>query len=155
MQLYKLTKQFQEVQDLSADMDVGDTLDAISMEIEEKARNIGFVFKNMDAQEKIIADEIKSLQNRKKAISNRRDRLKNYLRENMIAYGVTKIECDLFSISCVGGSDVVVIDDEKEIPKEFIKVVESVDKTALLKALKDGPVSGARIGKSKDSIRIS
>ena len=155
MQLYKLAQQFQEVQELSGEMDVGDTLDAISMEIEEKAKNIGFVFKNMEGQEKIIADEIKHLQERKSALSNRKERLKDYLRENMTACGITKIECDLFSINCVPGRDIVSIDDETKIPKDFIKVVESVDKTALLKALKDGPVDGAHISKSKESIRIS
>ena len=155
MQLYKLSKQFQDVQDLAEEMDVGDTLDAISMEFDKKAKGIGFVFKNLEGQEKLIGDEIKRLQERKRVLGNNKERIKDYLRENMGACGKTKIDCGLFKISRIAGRKEVVVDDQGSIPKDFIKTVELVDKTALLKALNDGPVEGAHIGESKESIRIS
>lgn len=154
MKLYELTKQFNEVQELDPDI-IGDTLEAIQLEFEDKAKNIGFIYKNMAAHMDMIEQEIKRLQGMKKTIDNRKASLIDYLRENMSECDITKIECDLFTINRLKGRDMAVVDDERSIPKDFIKVVESVDKTALLKALKEGPVDGAHIGKSKESIRIT
>ena len=153
MKLYELSKQFQEVQELDPDI-IGDTLEAIELEFNDKAKNIGFVYRTMNAQVDVLDKEIKRLQDMKSSINKRKQGLIDYLRNNMQACGIKKIECDLFKIQCVKGRDIVAVDDEHSLPDEFIKTSTSVDKTALLKALKDGPVNGAHLEPSKTSIRI-
>lgn len=154
MKLYELTAQFREVQELDSEI-IGDTLDAIELEINEKAKNIGFVYKNLMGSVDVIDSEIRRLQDKKRSVSSKITALKDYLRENMTACGIKKIECDLFKINCVSGRDTAVVIDEGNIPDEYIKTTTTVDKAALLAALKQGPVGGAELGKSKDSIRIS
>ena len=154
MKLYELTQQFKEVQDLDPEI-IGDTLDAISLEINEKAKNIGFVYKNLNSDVAVIDEEIKRLQAMKSSKKNKIEALKDYLRVNMTECGIKKIECDLFKINCVAGRDAVEVTEEAEIPEKYFKVVRSLDKTMLLAGLKSEKVSGAKLTKSKNSIRIS
>ncbi len=80
-----------------------------------------------------------------------------YLRNNMEASGISKIQCPLFSITLVAGRDSVAISDESAIPDDFlnVKTVISPDKTAIAKALKDGQeVAGASLQRGQSSIRI-
>jgi uncharacterized small protein (DUF1192 family) len=154
MKLYELTQQFKEVQDLDPEI-IGDTLDAISLEINEKAKNIGFVYKNLNSDIAVIDEEIKRLQAMKATRKNKVEALKDYLRINMTECGIKKIECDLFKINCVSGRDVVEVMSERDIPEKYFKVVRSLDKALLLSDLKCEKVSGAQLAKTKDSIRIS
>ena len=153
MKLYELTKQFKEIQELDPEL-IRDTLDAIELMFNDKAKNIGFVYMNIGANMEAVDAEIKRLQALKKSLSNKQESLKDYLRNNMEACDITKIECELFKITRVSGRSMAVVDDESKIPSEYKKVVESVDKTALLKELKNGPVEGAHLGTTKESIRI-
>ena len=119
-----------------------------------KAVNVVYVINNMDSDVSEIDEEIKRLQDRKKVIKNGEDRLRDYLKFNMEASGISKITCPLFTITLARGRDVVVIDDESLIPPEHIVTTTRPDKSGLLKALKEGPVEGAHIEKSQPSLRI-
>ena len=63
MSLYDLTTDWQQVYDME-DLDVEtwvDTLESIEGEIKDKAINIGYVVKNLEADEVALAAEIKRL----------------------------------------------------------------------------------------------
>jgi hypothetical protein len=136
--------------------DVKDTLEAMEGEFNAKAQSLVAVINNFKVDMSIIDTEIKRLTDRKKVMVNKQDSLKEYLKTNMQASGITNIKCPLFSITLAKGRDVAVIDDEALIPegyKEYVEVLK-IDKAGILKALKEGPVDGARLDKSDESLRI-
>ena len=136
---------------------LNDTMEGVEMAFDEKAKAIGMVFRNMDGDIAALDTEIARLADRKKVIKNREASLKEYLKHNMQATGISKIEHPLFAIVLAKGRDVVEITDEESLPDEFVTVrtVVAADKRALLAALKKGDVvEGARLVKSEPSLRI-
>lgn len=161
--LQNITGQYLELNEMATDPDsdishdmIADTLEGIVGSFEDKAKGISSVINNMGSDIASIKDEIDRLAKRKKVIENRESSIKEYLRINMEALEIKKISCPLFTITLAAGRDVVQIDNEDELPDEFVKIKtsSSPDKTLLLKALKEGPIEGASLVKSKTSIRI-
>ncbi|MDH3981264.1 MAG: siphovirus Gp157 family protein [Kiritimatiellaceae bacterium] len=162
--LYELTGNLAELQKL-AEMDssettqeaVAETMNLIEGDFKEKAKNLTMVLLNMDGDTEAIDTEIARLQERKKIITNRKDSLKEYLRLNMEASGIKKIECPLFVITCAAGRDIVKIEDEDKIPDAYVQVTTTIKplKREILDEFKAGrPVPGCDVVKSKSSIRI-
>lgn len=160
--LYELTGQYLELQKLadSDDMPVevlNDTFEAIEGEYQDKAVAVMQVAQNYNAIAESIDMEIQRLQALKSAASAKNNQLREYLRTNMEASGITKIEHPLFKITLAAGRDIVDILDAESIPDEYIKVEvkESPDKRKILDALKAGEsIPGVAITKSKTSLRI-
>ncbi len=162
-QLYKITEQYRELAALAEGADEGlavairDTMQAVEGEFEEKGKALATVVLNMSTDVEAIDAEITRLQDRKRAIVNRQESMKEYLRENMDAAGIKKITHPLFSISCSPGREIAVIDDEKMIPDDFMRVKTECapDKAAIVAALKEGKdVPGVHLERAKSSIRI-
>ena len=162
--LYTIAEQFKELAALAetADEDLAvalrDTMEGIEGEFQEKGKAIAMITLNIDGDLEAIQSQIDRLTERKRIINNRKESLKEYLRSNMDAAGITKITHPLFTITCGKGRPIVVIDDEKAIPDEFVsvKVTSAPDKAAIAKALKDGqdvPGAHSEIGKSSISIK--
>lgn len=162
--LYELTGQFKELAILAdgADEDmavaVRDTMEAIEGEFQEKGKAIAMIALNIDGDLEAIQSQIDRLTERKRVITNRKNSLKEYLRENMDASGITKITHPLFTITCGKGRPSVVIDNEADIPDEYmsVKTTMSPDKTAISAAIKAGlevPGAHSEIGKSSISIK--
>ena len=160
--LYKLTEQQRELKEVAGNSDLpaeafADTFNALDGQFNEKAVSVIHVVRNMDSDIEALDAEIKRLGDRKSVIKNKKENIREYLRSNMEASGINKIDCPLFSITLAKGKDVVFIDDEAAIPDDYVSVsvVTKPDKAAILKALKNGDsVAGARIEKSKTSLRI-
>lgn len=161
-QLYKLSEQHRELQEMvfSGDMtldDLKDTFEGLEGEFNEKAVSLVHVVNNLDSDTTEIETEIKRLQARKKTIENKQKSAREYLRTNMEASGISKIECPLFSITLAKGRDTVFIDKESDIPDELVEVsvVQKPNKREILAKLKSGEdVPGCRLEKSKTSLRI-
>lgn len=162
--LYTIAEQFKELAALAetADEDLAvalrDTMEGIEGEFQEKGKAIAMITLNIDGDLEAIQSQIDRLTERKRIITNRKESLKEYLRTNMDAAGITKITHPLFTITCGKGKPIVVIDDEKAIPDDFVnvKVTSAPDKAAIAKALKDGqevPGAHSEIGKSSISIK--
>ncbi|MCF5708936.1 hypothetical protein GIV19_16770 [Pseudomonas syringae] len=162
--LYEIGKQYQELMVLAETDDedmavaVRDTMQAIEGEFEDKGKAIAMIALNIDGDLDAIQVQIDRLTERKRIINNRKESLKEYLRTNMEAAGITKITHPLFTISLGKGRPVVVIDNEKDIPDDFIntKVSSTPDKAAIAKAIKEGvgvPGAHSEIGKSSISIK--
>ena len=162
-QLYKIAEEYRELAAMAESDDEGlalairETADAIQAEFEVKANTIVQIALNMDSDCEAIDAEIARLAARKKAIKNRAESLRDYLRVNMEATGISKISCPLFSITIVAGRDSVVVDDEGLIPDELMRVKTELapDKTAIAAKLKAGEaVPGTHLERGKSSIRI-
>lgn len=160
--LYKLTEQQRELKELAGSGDVpaealADTFEALGGQFNEKAVSISHVVKDIDTDIEALDAEIKRLSERKKVMKNKQDSIREYLRTNMEANGISKIECPLFTITLAKGRDVAVIDDVNDIPDQWVEVsvTQKPDKAAILRSLKAGDdVPGAHIEKSKTSLRI-
>lgn len=160
--LRDLSKEMMEVRDLATNTDLPpeamiDTLDGIEGMFNDKALKVVQVLNNGDSDVAALKAEAQRLLDRAKVISNGQDRLREYLRMNMEATEIKKIESPFFTITLIQGRDMAVIDDEKSVPDEYVnvKTVVAPDKRAILAALKKGvDIDGAHIEKSKSSIRI-
>lgn len=160
--LYEISERFKALQAVSDGDEIPrealeDTFEAIEGEFNDKAAALVSVVNNMDSDVSELDKEIKRLQLRKKAVQNKQNSMREYLRDNMLRSGIKNIKCPLFSISCSDSTDVVVITDEDAIPDEYIdvSVVSKVNKTAIKRALKDGDdVAGARLEKGTAKLTI-
>lgn len=160
--LYEIKNNLLELSNIDADSEdmreaIKNTLEGVEGEFNDKAVSVVHYIKNLDADAEAIDTEIKRLSARKKAISAKQDAIKEYLRFNMDATGIKKIECPLFTISSVAGREIVSIDEEALIPDEFIEIKSVIQpkKADILKALKSGnEVPGASITRSQNTIRI-
>lgn len=161
--LYELTGQYKDLTALmdGADEDmaiaVRDTMGAIEAEFNDKALAVSRVILNMDSDIEQVDAEIERLQERKRLINNRSTQIKNYLRENMEAAGITKIACPLFTITLAKGRESVVVDDEKSLDDDLMRVSTKIepDKKAIAARIKSGQeVKGARLELGQSSVRI-
>ena len=161
--LYEITEQFKDLAVLqeTADEDLAvairDTMQGIEAEFTEKAKAVTHIILNLDSDVDALDREIARLEERKRLVTNRQREIKEYLRENMEAAGITKISCPLFTITCAKGRESVVVDDENALPDELMRVKTEIapDKTAIAAKIKAGEeVPGARLERGQSSIRI-
>lgn len=155
MKLYEISQQYADVQKLIDSDDSGSLAEAISEtmqmiegDFQEKAVNVVMFTQNIESDIEAIDTEIKRLQDKKKAIQNKAEGMREYLRMNMAATGISKISCPLFSIMLSAAGKQVEITDEAALPDDYVsvKTVISPDKRKILADLKEGiPVAGAML----------
>lgn len=143
MKLFELTSQYQRVLamvDEEADMDViRDTLVSIEGFITDKAESIAKLIKSIDADIEAIQAEEKRLYDRRKALENRRNSIKEYLETQLISAGIDKVKGTLFTISIQNNPPSVNIQDDATVPeKYYIPQPPKLDKRALIEDLKAG-----------------
>jgi len=114
--LYQLTEQLDELHTMVLDGEateehLADTMEMIEGEFQEKALNVAQFVRSLAPSVEAIDAEIKRLQARKKAIVSKADWFKDYMKRNMEASEISKIECDLFTVSLRKGVQVAVVDD--------------------------------------------
>ena len=144
--LYLLTQEFREAAEKLADAElpdevIADTLESLQFPIEEKAKNVAMVIRNIEASAKAIKEAADAMILRAKSEENRAKNLKGYLQSAMEATGITKIESPYFVISLRNNPESVVIDAESQIPADYMREVPatySPDKTLIKKAIQDG-----------------
>lgn len=125
--LYKLADEYLAAAYKLADMDleeqtVKDTLESLSGALEVKATNVAMFVRNLES----LAEQIKAAEEqmaaRRKAVQNRADRVREYLKMQMERTQITKIECPYFKIALRQNPAAVVIDDASIIPQEYWRV---------------------------------
>lgn len=155
--LYEITGDYLAMQDEDMDADqLKDCLESIEGAMQEKGANIVNLIQNWQSDVDAVSNEIKRLQDMKKAIASKQDKLKEYLRYNMVESGITKIEHPLFNISIRKAAKKVEVLDVNLIPDEFIKVdvTEKPDLNAIKKELKNGDVAGVALVDGTPSLTI-
>lgn len=152
MKLYELTQNYRNLENLgeqeglTVEM-IQEALGQVEEDINTKIENTCKVMKEIEADALGIDEEIKRLTVLKKQKENTAKKLKEYIEFEMNGIGLNKVEGKLFKIS-FRKSKAVKILDETKIPKEFIKIktTETILKTKLSKALKNGEiVEGAEL----------
>lgn len=119
---------------------ITNSLNEIKVQTTEKIENIIKYIKNLEAETVAIETEIKRLQQRKKVTENRIARLKDYLKDFTVSTEQRKYNAGLFTLTLRKNAPCVNVVDLKAIPNTFIKkeVIETVDKAAIKKAIKEG-----------------
>ena len=160
--LYELADDFNSLNSLVDDgelsvEDIEDTLESINASINDKVDATCMILKNIGESLPAIDAEIKRLQDRKKAIKNKEENIKNYLLTQLEVMGKKSVKTDLFSVTARKPVDKLVVDDPEKLPDNCVDVVMDIKplKSKIMDLLKDGEeVLGARIEPGKKSIRI-
>ncbi|WP_270264675.1 siphovirus Gp157 family protein [Lactococcus formosensis] len=162
MSLYDLTTDWQQVYDME-DLDAetwADTLESIEGEIKDKAVNIGYVVKNLEADEVALTAEIKRLQDKKKVVIKKKQGLKDYLQSSMYAVGLRKIQSAPFNIRIQKNTKSLTFDNEEQFMKNefydnyFIPQPPKLDKKQILEDLKNGAVIEGVALQQSESLRF-
>lgn len=152
MTLYEINEAIMACIDLETGEVVDETaLEELQMQREEKLENVGLWIKNLEAETKMISDEIDSLSTRKATKKNKVESLKNYLAS---ALEGQKFETPKLSVSW-RKSEVVTICEGAILPEEYLVPTEPRPNKTLLKlALRDGAeICGVELT-SKNNIQI-
>ena len=124
-------------------------LQAIEGLIEDKANAMVRFVQLIDSETDAIAEEIKRLQARKSARENRADRIKAYLKQQMVEMGKDKITTPLHTISIQNSPPSLKIDEEATIPASYMTIIPErmePNKGAIKDALKAGKeIEGCRL----------
>ena len=131
---------------------VNGTLEALTGEWEEKATNVAMFLKNMEATAEAIKNAETEMAKRRKALENRVQWLKDYLKDNMLHTGISKIECPYFKLAIQNNPPSVSFLDEEAIPERFKEKVITwkIDKSAIKDAIQSGElVPGAILTNGK------
>jgi len=155
--LYEIAQEYRHAAQQLAELDldeqtVADTLESLAGDVETKCKNVAMFVKNLDVQAAAIKEAMGHMKARLEATENRSASVKSYLLNNMLATGITKIECPYFRIAVQDNPGAVVIDDT--VPDEYMRhppaPPPAPDKTAIAALLKAGEVvPWAHIEKSK------
>jgi chromosome segregation ATPase len=126
---------------------LADTLEGLEGQLQEKATNVAAYMRHLEATAEAIKEAEAKMTKRRKAIENRAASLRDYLKENMEAAGISKIESPWFELKIQRNPAAVQIDDEEALPDEFKREVTAlkIDRAALKAALKTQTVPGARL----------
>lgn len=159
MNIYDLTGNFLNVYNqITAGEDseiYTDTLNSIEDAIEEKAIGYAKVIKNIEADNEVLSNEIKRLQERKKSNENAVRNMKERLQDSMEQTGKTVFKTPLFSFGIQNNKESTNIIDEAKIPDAYFnEQPKKLDKKRLLEDLQNGQeVEGADIKQTR-SLRI-
>lgn len=157
MKLYELTAELSEFLERIDEGDIpeeaiADTLESITMDIEDKADNIACLLKSLDADITAIEAEAKKLTERAKAKAKAYDRVKEYLAENLQRANLPKVET-IRNVISFRKSDSVEVNEETflgwaQINRDDLLTYTppKPNKTAIKKAIKEGAkIPGAQI----------
>lgn len=149
MHLYELSAIYAQIQ---AELEEGDPatalakIDFIQEAFDDKARQVGFVIKNMEAMADAIGAEADRMAQRKKAVDRQIASVREYLRTNMERANVHKIDYPHFKIALRKNPPKVTIVDEAAIPQEYMvqppAPPPAPDKRKILEDWKQGAVVG-------------
>ena len=126
-------------------------IEALGAQEKDKIDAYGSFVSKLDAEAERLGIIIKNLQERKAGASNKIKSIKNHLLYTMNAFGLKKVEGNVFTAS-VRTSDVVKIDETVNLAPEYIrtKVEIEPDKLKIKEALKAGIIiNGAKLEQSQ------
>ena len=159
LSLFVLASEYRAAADQLADLDlpeevVRDTLESISGDLEAKSVNVASFVRNLEASAEQIKEAEAAMAARRKAIETRAANVRQYLLDNMIAAGISKIECPYFKLAVRENPPAVVINEPALIPSAYMTdpapPPPAPDKALIKKAIQDGfEVPGAHLARGK------
>lgn len=161
MNLYKATELARlesHIDDETGEINI-EAFDAAQITLADKQRAVVAYVRNLDSNEAMLADAIKQLQAKQKAMKAKRERLSDYLLENMKAANVTKIEAvdGTFSATLYPERDVsVVIEEGATFPPELCNAPKPPEpsKTKMQAAIEAGQAIASAFIVKNDRLTI-
>lgn len=102
-----------------------------------------------------ITIRIKALQERRERIEKRIELRRALMLQGLTAAGLSKLECPAGTVSVRPVAPTAIVLTEAEIPSRFWKqAAPTVDKRALLAALKEGAVPGATLSNGSETVQV-
>ena len=163
MKLYEIAEQFKQVLQLAdaGELDAQtakDTLESISGEFNEKAKNCMMIVRQLESNSAGIKAEIDRL----KALQDQTDKsaesLKDYIKSGMEAVGSDKLDLGIFKLTLKAPTKAVDVIDATQIPDDYWRVVpetKAVDKSLIATMLKLGKeIPGAQLIDGKRALLI-
>lgn len=115
----------------------------------EKRDKLGNCLVWLDGQSELLRAKEKQLADRRRRFEKFADALRSSLHQQMVEWGVRKVEGQEFSFTVKKNPPKVDVTDEQAIPAEFISWNPVIDKAAIRIALDDGKeVPGAELAQS-------
>lgn len=135
LSLYQITNAFPALmaQEEMTEEDKLKVEEELTKLLQEKSQNIIGYYKNNELTINAMKEEEKRISEARKALENRNENFKKYVKECMERAEFTKIETTLGSLSIAKSPISVEIENEDEIPSEFkLEVVTTkIDKKAI------------------------
>lgn len=159
MKLYEISEQLRQLSEMDEipPEQLQDTLDMISDDFRVKAENVAIVIREIEAQSAALKAEADRMTERKKSLDSKVESLKDYLRFNMEATGIVKVNGKLLSITLGAPSEIVVAPENAlDLPDDFQNHSVTANKAMIKSALKAGQeIKGCAImnGKAKLTIK--
>lgn len=126
--------------------------------LHEKSQNIIGYTRNIELTIEAMKTEEKRMSEQRKALENKLDKFKEYVKNCMEQGGFTKVDTGLGTLTIAKNPMSVEIENENDVPAEFKQeiVTVKVDKTAIKNHFKEtGEVlPGIKIVDDKTSLRI-
>lgn len=146
--LYQLTTDFSNL--MECDDDISNALaDIVAGQIEHKAENVCKFLTVLETTAEQFRAEEKRISAARKALENKAERVKEYIKESMLNADIEKLSAGTFKLSVSLSPGSVSIDDIASIPARFLTVIPEQyqpDKAAIKTAIKAGEdVPGAHI----------
>lgn len=112
----------------------------LEMSLADKTENIVRLIAGWDSMIDMIKAEETRLRDKRKALENKKARLRTYLADQMQRVGQKKVETSVKNAHLRQGSESVVIDDEFALPEGTYdtEMIIKPDRAVLKKRLKDG-----------------
>lgn len=159
--MYDLTEMYLNIWDLVNDEETDlDSLELALQEVEEnitvKAENMAKLIKNIEGNVKVLKDEEKRLQGKRRALENKIVGIKDYLEYQLRNMDLKKVQGDIFTVAIQKNPPTVKFTDEELIPEKYKEqiITVKIPKKAILDDIKEGiEVPGAEMIQG-ESLRI-
>ena len=144
--LYQLTAEYQALLSFGDSDDPDDqrafldTLEGLTGEIEIKADSYAVVIDELKAQHDKVKAEKERLSRIEKAIDNNIKRMKDRIKDAMIAMGKKEIKTDLHTFKIQNNGGVQPLAITGDVPDKYTKVIIEADNEKIREALANGEV---------------
>ena len=123
--LYELTNEYLALLDMADDPDISpetwaDTLEGLSGEIEVRADGYAKVIRELTARAEALKKEEDRLSKTRRAVEKTIERLRESLKESMVATGKLKFTTEFFGFQVKKNPPSLKIDDHKRIPEKYL-----------------------------------
>lgn len=160
LSLYEITGAFPKLmaQEEMSEEDKNKVEEELTTLLQKKSNAVIAYSKNIELTIKAMKEEESRISTNRKALENRLEQFKKYVKECMEGNGINKIETDLGTLSIAKSPISVEIVNEEEIPDEYKEVIftTKVNKKKIADAFKSTGelVEGVEIHTDNTNLRI-
>ncbi|POP42388.1 hypothetical protein CHU32_03800 [Superficieibacter electus] len=137
--------------------DIADTFEGEELALGDKFDGIMTLVRNLEGQANTVAEEIKRLSSREKSFETQAKNLKNYILQCLLAAKLKNFKTECNTLTVRKGSVSVVIDNEQDIPDEYVDVATIIapNKQKIKEAIESGKeIKGAHLETNPESLQV-